>query len=248
VVYVSVRSCSNMHGMSIEQDERASAARDRGRLQSLAPVVIFDVAGPLAVYYGMLAAGLSTVTALILSGVLPVAGIALTAVQRRRLDAIGVLVLVGIVVGTALGLASGSAHLVLLDGVVPTAVFGVVCLGSLWSARPMIFRFALEGMGADTAKGRAFADRWRYPGFRHAFRVTTMVWGLAFLAEAAAQVIIIEKCSAGIAKTTSNVMPGAVGAVVVAWNVAYAKRGQRQGEQADEARRARGEAPPVMPS
>jgi intracellular septation protein A len=234
--------------MSVERDEAARPAANLSRFQSVAPIVIFDVGGPLAVYYGLVAAGLSTLTALILSGVLPVVGIALTAVRRRRLDAIGILVLVGIVVGTILGLISRSAHLVLLDGVVPTAVFGIVCVGSVWSARPMIFRFALESMGADTAKGRAFADRWRYPGFRRSFRVTTVVWGVAFIAEAAAQLIIVENCSAGVAKTTSNLMPLAVIAVVIAWNVAYAKRGQRQGEEADKARRARGEAPPAMPS
>lgn len=103
-------------------------------------------------------------------------GIALTVVRRRRLDAIGILVLLGIVAGSVLVLASGSAHLVLIDGVEPTVVFGVVCIGSLWSTRPLMFRFAVEAMGADTAKGRAFADKWRYQGFRHAFQVTTVVW------------------------------------------------------------------------
>ncbi len=202
----------------------------------------------LASYYSLRAAGLSTVAALILSGVLPAFGIAPTVARLRRLDAIGALVLIGIIVGTVLGLVRGSAHLVLLDGTVPTAVFGAVCLGSLWSARPLIFRFALEAMGADTPKGRDFADRWRYPGFRHNFRVTTVVWGLAFLAEAGAQLIIIETTSAGTAKASPNVLPLVVAAIVIACNVSYAKRGQRQGERPDEERAARGEAPPAMPA
>ncbi|PZS19799.1 MAG: hypothetical protein DLM54_06380 [Acidimicrobiales bacterium] len=225
-----------------------SPSANRSRLASLAPIVVFDVAGPLVVYYALQGAGLSTVTALILSGLPPAFGIALTVVRHRRLDAIGTLVLIGIVVGTALGLVSGSPHLVLIDGVVPTVVFGAVCLGSLWSRRPLMFRFALEFMGADTPKGRDFADKWRYAGFRHAFRVTTVVWGLAFLAEAAAQVAIIETRSAGTAKTTANVLPLIVAAMVIAWNVSYAKRGQRKGELAAEAARARGEAPPPMPA
>jgi hypothetical protein len=210
--------------------------------------VLFDVVGPLAAYYLLRSAGLSTVLALVLSGVLPAFGISLGVVRNRRLDGIGILVLAGIVIGTVLGLASGSAHLVLLDGTVPTAVFGVICLGSLWSKRPLIFRFALESMGPDTPKWRDFADRWRYPGFRHAFRVITVVWGLAFLAEAAAQVIIIETASTGTAKATSNAMPFVFAGVVVAWNVYYAKRGQRKGELAAKAARARGETPPAMPT
>ncbi len=234
--------------MSIGHERATPPAADRGRLQSLAPIVVFDTAGPALAYFSLRSAGLSTVAALILSGVLPAFGIALTVVRRRRLDAIGALVLTGIVVGTALGLASNNAHAVLIDGVVPTAVFGVVCLGSLWSRRPLIFRFALEFMGADTAKGRDFADRWRYPGFRHAFRVTTVVWGLAFLAEAAAQVLIIQTSSTGTAKATSQLMPLVVAAAVSAWNVSYAKRGQRKGELAAAAARTRGDTPPAMPS
>jgi len=207
----------------------------RGRLKPLVPVVVFDVAGPLVLYYALRSAGWSNVAALVLSGIPPAVGIALGAVRHRRLDAIGALVLAGIVMGSVVGLASGSAHLVLLDGIVPTAVFGVVCLGSLRSERPMIFRLALESMGADTAKGRDFADRWRYPGFRHAFGVMTVVWGLSFIVEAAAQGVIIETTSASIAKTTSNLMPIAVAAIVAAWTVAYAKRSRRRGERAAEA-------------
>jgi len=234
--------------MSVEESEKAPPPPDRSRLQTLAPIAVFDVFGPLVVYYSLRSAGLSTVTALILSGVLPAFGVALKVARQRSVDAIGILVLIGIAVGTALGLASGSAHLVLLDGTVPTAVFGAVCLGSLWSRRPLMFRFALEAMGPDTPSGRDFADKWRYPGFRHALRVTTVVWGFTFLAEAAAQVLIIETSSTGVAKATSNLMPFAFAAVVIAWNVAYGKRGQRQGEIAAEAARARGDVPPAMPT
>jgi len=75
-----------------------------------------------------------------------------------------------------------------------------------------MFRFALETMGPDTTEGREFADKWRYAGFRHAFRVTAVVWGLAFLAEAATQILIIETTSTGVAKATSTVMPFAFAA------------------------------------
>jgi hypothetical protein len=231
-----------------ESVDRTAPVRDRGRLQAVAPMVIFDIAGPLVVYYTLSGNGFSTVDALILSGILPAFGIGLTVLRHRRLDAIGTLVLVGIVVGTVAGLASGSAHLVLLDGTIPTAVFGVVCLGSLWSRRPLMLRFALETIGADTPKGRDFADKWRYEGFRHAFRVTTVVWGLAFLAEAALQAVIIEVASSDTAKTTSNLLPLVVTAGLVVWNVWYAKRGQRQGALAEAAARARGDTPPEMPA
>ena len=52
------------------------------------------------------------------------------------MDTIGVLVLAGIAVGTVLGLFSGSPGLVLIEGAVGTAVFGLLCLGSLRARRP----------------------------------------------------------------------------------------------------------------
>src|SRR5579863_4868140 len=86
------------------------------RLRALAPIIVFDVAGPLAVYYGARAAGMSTVLSLVVSGVLPAFRVIGTVVQHRRLDAIGALVLSGIALGTVVGLVSGSARLYLLDG------------------------------------------------------------------------------------------------------------------------------------
>ena len=205
--------------------------RNRNRLQSAAKIVVFDIVGPLVAYSLLRSAGLSTVLALVLSGAFPALGIALGVARQRRVDAIGVLVLAGIAVGTVLGLVTGNARLVLVEGSVPTAVFGLLCLGSLWSRRPLIYRFALEFMGADTPRGRDFEGLWRYPGFRHAFRLFTVVWGVAYLAEAGARVIIVETTSTATALTVSKVMPYAVAAVLVGWMFAYGRRARREGER-----------------
>jgi uncharacterized membrane protein len=201
------------------------------RFRAIAPVIFFDVAGPLAVYYGARAAGMSTVVALVLSGALPAFRVVGTALSHRRLDAIGALVLSGIALGTVTGLASGSARLYLLDGIVPTVVLGVVCLISLLSDRPMMFRFALETMGGDSPKGRAFAGMWNYPGFRRTFRIITLVWGLVFLAESVVQAVIIETRSINTAKQTSNLLPVVVLALTFAWTRVYRTRVQRRGDR-----------------
>ena len=212
-------------------DQQVAPVRNRNRLLSAAQIVVFDIAGPLVAYSLLRSAGLSSVSALVLSGAFPALGIAAGVARHRRVDAIGVLVLAGIAVGTVLGLVSGNARLVLVEGSVPTAVFGLLCLGSLWSRRPLIFRFALEFMGADTPRGRDFDGLWRYPGFRHAFRLFTVVWGVAYLAEAAARVIIVETTSTATALTVSKVMPYAVGAVLAGWMFAYGRRARREGER-----------------
>jgi hypothetical protein len=204
---------------------------DRTRLRSVAKIAIFDIAGPLAAYQMLRSAGLSSVSALVLSGVLPAVAVLGGLIRNRRLDAVGALVLAGIAAGTVLGLVSGNARLVLMEGSVPTAVFGLLCLASLRSRRPLIFRFALEFMGADTPRGREFDSLWQYPQFRRIFWLFTVVWGVTYLLEAAARVVIVETTSTGTALAISKVMPYAVAGLLTGWMVLYGRRARRQGER-----------------
>lgn len=226
-----------MHYVSHPEPRRPAAARDRSRVQSLAMIAVFDIAGPLVAYWLLRSNGLSAVTSLVLSGVFPAFGVAINFARDRRLDAIGVLVLAGIVAGTLLGLVSGNPRLVLVEGSVPTAVFGVLCLGSLWSSSPLMYRFASEFIGADTPRGREFQALSQNTGpagrgFRHVFRVMTVVWGIGFLAEAAARVLIVELTSTGTAFAISKVMPYVVAGVLAAWTFAYGNWSRRRGERA----------------
>src|ERR1700760_4805070 len=182
-------------------------AHPRPRIEPLAMIAVFDIARPLLTSSMVRSAGLGAVPALLLSGVFPALGVLLGFARHRRVDAVGILVLAGVAVGTILGLITGNERLILAEGSVPTAIFGLACLGSLWSRRPLIFRFALEFTGADTPKGRDFATKWQYAGFRRVFRFLTLVWGAAYLAEAAARVVIIEMASTGTALLVSKIMP-----------------------------------------
>lgn len=221
---------------------------DRNRFMDLAMIGVFDIAGPLVAYSLLRSAGQSAVTALVLSGAFPALGVVVGLIRHRRADTIGVLVLAGIAVGTVLGLLSGDPRLVLVEGSVPAAVFGFLCLGSLWARRPLIYRFAIEFIGADTAKGWEFESLWQYAGFRHAFRLYTVVWGVAYLAEAAARVIIVETTSTGTALTVSKVMPYVVGAAIIAWMIAHGRQARRIGERVAAAPTAASDVPTEAPA
>jgi hypothetical protein len=194
-------------------------------------IAVFDIAGPLVAYSLLRSAGFSTVTALVLSGVFPAAGVIMVIIQHRQVDALGVLVLAGIAVGTVLGLVSHNAKLVLDEGSVPTAVFALICLGSLATSKPLIYRLALEFIGPDSRQGREFTDLWQYQGFRHVFRVMTTVWGAVYVAEAAARVVIVQNTPAGTALAISRVMPYAVAGLLCVWTVGYGRYQKRRGER-----------------
>jgi uncharacterized membrane protein len=184
-------------------------------------VAVFDIAGPYLAYSQLRSHGVSAAPALVLSGVLPALGVVIGVIRQRHVDVLGVLVLSGIVVGAVLGLLTGSARLVLLEGSVPTALVGLAFLGSLLTSRPLIFRLAAEMAGPDTPHGRDVAARWAEPGFRHVMRVLTAVWGAALLAEALARVIVVETTSTGTALIVSKVMPWAVTGALLAGTIGY---------------------------
>jgi hypothetical protein len=194
-------------------------------------IAVFDIGGPLLAYQLLRNAGQSEVTALILSGIFPALGVAIKLIQRHRVDAVGVLVLIGIAVGTILGLLTHNPKLVLIEGSVPTAVFGLVCLGSLWTSRPLMYRFSLEFMGEDSPRGREFSSLWQHAEFRRIFILFTVVWGVAYILEAAARVAIVELTSATTALTVSKIMPYVVAGALVLWMIMYGRRAQRRGER-----------------
>jgi hypothetical protein len=54
---------------------------------------------------------------------------------------------------------------------------------------------------------------------------------VAYLAEAAARIVIVETTSTGTALTVSKIMPYAVGAVLAGWMTLYGRHARRQGER-----------------
>ena len=75
-----------------------------------------------------------------------------------------------------------------------------------------------------------------------------MVWGVAYLLEAAARVVIVEFTSTGTALGISKVMPYVVAGVLAAWNVAYGRQARRKGERLGAEAAARAEAAPPVPT
>lgn len=229
-------------------DKNGEARRTAGRLPakgsrfgSIAKIGIVDIGAPIAAYSLLRSAGVTATTALLLSGIFPALGMVVSVIRHRRLDVVGALVLAGIVVGAVLGLASHNARLQLVEGSVPTAVFGMVCLASLaWAfgrdaslraRQPLMFRLALEFTGPDTAKGREMTRLWQYDGYQRVFRIITAVWGAGFLCEAALRVVIVYNTSTGTALAISKLLPYPFLAILSAWTVAYGARQKKKSER-----------------
>ncbi|GAA5190986.1 hypothetical protein GCM10023322_47360 [Rugosimonospora acidiphila] len=150
--------------------------------------VLADVVVPVAAYYGLRWAGLGAFAAL-LAGAIVSGAIVLGRVLRdRRADGLAVFTLTVMLLGVGVALISGSARLLLAREAWVTGLAGLWFIGSLWTRRPLSYQFTrpmLEG-------------RWGWPGswerlwsaaprFRRMWRVSTVMWGVALLADAAAR-------------------------------------------------------------
>lgn len=146
---------------------------------------------PLAAYYGLRSLGVSVFGAVLVSTLLSAVPSAVTLLRERRLDAMSVYLTVMLVGAVLVSLVSGSTRVLLAKGALLTGVTGVWFIVSLWGRRPLAYTFSRP-----LAEGRLqwpadWDDLWdRSPRFRRMWRVSSVVWGIGGLLDAAARVVL----------------------------------------------------------
>src|SRR5579885_1347256 len=118
-----------------------------------------------------------------LAAIIPAAAIVLSW-RRRSVDVIGLAVLVTILSGVAIALATDDARFAVLKAAPAFGLFGLACLVSLRARRPVMFFVGRHFTPGGEAAKAAWDARLAQPGFLHAMRVLTWGWGVACLAEA----------------------------------------------------------------
>ncbi|QBD79019.1 hypothetical protein EPA93_24755 [Ktedonosporobacter rubrisoli] len=184
--------------------------------------------------------------ALLLSGVPPIIDSIVGVIRKRRIDLIAGIVLAGIAISLFLMLLGGSPRLYLVRESFFTGAFGLAYLVSLLFPRPLGFFFARHfATGNVPEKVAWFNSLWQYRGFRISMRVSTIVWGLAFVLEA-----IIRTALAFILSVqeflliSPFVFYGTMGLVIV-WTMLYSRKGNKRA-QALMAQREETSATPVV--
>ncbi|MGH3181896.1 MAG: VC0807 family protein [Streptosporangiaceae bacterium] len=121
--------------------------------------MVIDVVAPVAAYYGLRAAGASVWLALVAGAVVPAISVLAGVLTRRRIDAMGFLVLAAIAVSAAVSLVTGSPRdLLARDGLITGAWAGYMYV-SLLARRPATFvvsRPLLEGRRVFDSRTRAW--------------------------------------------------------------------------------------------
>ncbi len=159
---------------------------------------------------------MSSLAALSVATLVPLAENLLYLAKHRKLDAFGSLMLFTFVLTFVLVLLGGSEKILLVRESLITASVGLVFLGSLLFRRPLMFYLAERFVGQSQ-----FAANWNYAYFRFVMRLMTFVWGLILTAEAAVRVTMAFELSTEHYLALSNiVLYGFIGAAVL-WTVVY---------------------------
>ncbi len=164
-------------------------ARERTGHRRFAGMLIVDVVLPLALYYVLRATGASPWAALLAGAVLPLVRVVAAAVTRRRPAAAGVFTLSLLAVGSVAGLLTADARLLMARESWLTAVVGLWILATLRAGRPLVYTATTGFMPAEAAGAwdRAWAAS---PAFRRVMRRMTLGFGIAFVVDAAARVVM----------------------------------------------------------
>lgn len=185
-----------------------------------------DIVGPLVAYQLLRSAGLAEVWSLVLAGTLPGFGVLIDYLRWRTVDVVGVVVLGGIGLSIVLALLTNDPKIVLLESAALTGAFGLGCLLSLATRRPLIFYFgqAFYG-GRHSSTGAEMESEYdEYDEARSYWRTVTVVWGLTHIALAAGLTAIVQTASTGTALTFNRTVPWILTAALIAWAVWWGER------------------------
>lgn len=199
-------------------------ARGKNPMLSL---LLWDVALPLAAYYGLRLAGQSERISLLAGAGLAAIRIAWVAVRDRSFDGFAALLAGVLGVGLVLSLVTGDTKFLLLKESFATATAAIVLLLSCFGRTPMVL--VAVRAGSNAAK-RAEIDRLseEVPAFRRAFTRMSAVWGVALLLEAALRVPLVYTLSADVMNALSVILLLAVIGGLSLWSVRYAGKIQEK--------------------
>lgn len=199
--------------------------------RALAPQVLSGVVAPFCAYAIARHAGLPDEGALAVSAGPPALAVLVEWAWRRRLNVIGVAVLLGIAGGLAgLVIFKGNELMLKLRETAVTTVLALACLTSLvLPVRPVMFHIGrlLAGIG-DRSRMASFDELWELPEARKTFARLTLVWGAGLLGEAALRTILALEVSTGVFLAVAPVATAIVLGSLLAITVSMSRRARRR--------------------
>jgi intracellular septation protein A len=183
------------------------------------------------VIYSYAEAPLGDVRALLLSSAPPIAWSLVEFARHRRVDALSVLVVVGIILSLLAMIGGGGSKFLQLRENLVTGVIALVFLGSALIGKPLIYQLARASMMRKSAdEAQAFEALQVHAGFRRTMTVMTLVWGLGLLANVAVSVALVFALTIRSYLIVGPIVGYATMGALTLWTFLYGQHARRRGE------------------
>lgn len=191
------------------------------------PSLVFGAALPIGVYFLVRSHVHTDAQALIAAGCFSVGWILVQFVRQRRVDVVGAVVLFGFAVSVVTStLLGGNAYVLKVRDAFFTALFGVVCIVTLFTHdRPALFYVSRYlSAGTDPDRVSAFDRLHEVPVGRRTFRVLSVVWGVGLVLEASLRLTLADMVPTGTFLAVSPVITATVVGGLFAFTALYFRR------------------------
>ncbi|RLL68624.1 VC0807 family protein [Streptomyces sp. Z26] len=150
--------------------------------------LLCDLVAPMVLFYVFRAVGMGQLPALLLSATPPLIHTLYSMVKHRKVDTIGVFVILIVGLSAAVSVISGDPRAVLVRGAVLTGLISLWILSTIWLARPFVYR-AMEALLP--AKRAKMDELWHNdPSFRRLWNRLTLLWGVGLLIDALIRLVM----------------------------------------------------------
>lgn len=186
---------------------------------------------PFAIY-SYAEAPLGDVRALLASSAPPIAWSLVEFARHRRVDALSVLVVAGIVLSLLAMIGGGGAKFLQLRENLVTGIIGLAFLGSALIGKPLIYQLARASMRRKSeGEAQEFEALQVHAGFRRTMTVMTLVWGLGLLANVAVSVALVFALTIRTYLIVGPIVGYATMGALTLWTFLYGQRARRRGEE-----------------
>ena len=194
--------------------------------------ILVNIVFPYVIYIKA-EAGFGQIHALLAASLPPILWSLIEFARKRRIDAMSLLVLAGILLSLLAFIGGGSVRFLQLREKLVTGLIGLVFLGSAAIGRPLIYELARAGMRRKSQlEAEEFEKLRDKPHFRHGMTVMTLVWGFGLFAETGVACFLVFHMSIPTFLVVGPVVGyGTMGGLAL-WTFWYVRLMKRRGKAA----------------
>jgi hypothetical protein len=186
------------------------------------PFLIYDLCEPR----------FGEVHALLASSIPPIVWSLIEFARHRKVDALSMLVLLGIALSLLAFVGTGSARMLQLREKLVTVVIGVLFLGSAAIGRPLIYELAKASLTRqqDHAELSRFETLRNDAFFRGSMMIITLVWGFGLIADAALSIVLVFTVSIRAYLVVGPIVGYATSGCLALWTFWFVRKRRREGD------------------